>query len=204
MSLGRSARFAQVLGALAAALLQAAAQAQHPHAETARAQVSGTAPEAVLVDQDGRRVALKEQLSGSAFVVAFIYTSCHHVCPLIFDSVAAVQKRAQAEGLRGVRSVFVTVDPEVDTPEVLRSYAQRRGADLATTMFLTGSEADLQAVWSGFGVKVTRLGRGLVDHPPLTFLVDARGRVRYRYVGGVLDTEAVSADLRHVLRTAAR
>jgi protein SCO1/2 len=99
--------------------------------------------------------------------------------------------------------VFVTVDPEIDTPDVLKAYAVRRGADLTTTIFLTGGEAELRPVWEGFGVKVKRLGRGLVDHPPVTFLVDAKGIVRYRYFGGVLDTGAVVADVRQVLRSAA-
>jgi cytochrome oxidase Cu insertion factor (SCO1/SenC/PrrC family) len=52
------------------------------------------------------------------------------VCPLIFDSVRAVQKRILSEGVRDVSSVFVTVDPEIDTPDILRAYAGRRSADL--------------------------------------------------------------------------
>ena len=195
-------RTALALGVLGAAVLQGAASAQRP-AETARLAVATAVPDVTLSDQDGHRFALKE-LRGKAVLVAFIYTSCHHVCPLTFESVGAVQKRAVSEGVRDVRSVFITVDPEIDTPEVLRAYAGRRGADLATTLFLTGSEAELRAAWDGFGIKVKRLGRGLVDHPPLTFLVDARGVVRYRYVGAVLDSDAVVADLRNLLQTTAK
>jgi protein SCO1/2 len=195
-------RAALALGVLGAALLQGAASAQRP-AETARQAVATAAPDVTLSDQDGRRFALKE-LRGKAVLVAFIYTSCHHVCPLTFESVGAVQKRAVSEGVRDVSSVFITVDPEIDTPEVLRAYASRRGVDFATTVFLTGSEAELRAAWDGFGIKVKRLGRGLVDHPPLTFLVDARGVVRYRYVGAVLDSDTVVADLRNVLQATAK
>jgi protein SCO1 len=194
-------RRAMGLGMAGVMLLGSPGLAQQP-VEVARAQVGTAAPDAILLDQDGRRFALKE-LRGKAVVVAFVYTSCHHVCPLIYDSVGAVQKRVLSEGNRDVRAVFVTVDPEIDTPDVLKAYAVRRGADLTTTIFLTGGEAELRPVWEGFGVKVKRLGRGLVDHPPVTFLVDAKGIVRYRYFGGVLDTEAVVADVRQVLRSAA-
>lgn len=194
-------------GACALALLLGvlppnSAWAQHG-APMARTQVAITAPDTLLVDQEGRRFAFKE-LRGKAVLVAFIYTSCHHVCPLIFDSVSAVQERARVEGLRDLSAVFVTVDPEIDTPAILKAYALRRGADLSTTVFLTGRSEDLQTVWNVFGLRIKQLGRGLVDHPPLTFLADAQGVVRYRYFGGVLDSEAVLADLRSILRTAAK
>lgn len=190
------------LALLAGVLPASSAWAQHS-APMARTQVAITAPDTVLVDQEGRRFALRE-LRGKAMLIAFIYTSCHHVCPLIFDSVSAVQKRAREEGLRDLSAVFVTVDPEIDTPAILKTYALRRGADLSTTVFLTGGSGDLQTVWDAFGLKIKRLGRGLVDHPPLTFLADANGVVRYRYFGGVLDSETVVADLRSILRTAAK
>ncbi len=176
------------------------AWAQHG-APMARTQLTTATPETSLVDQEGRRFAFKE-LRGKAVLVAFIYTSCHHVCPLIFDSVSAVQARARAEGLRELAAVFVTVDPEIDTPAILKAYAMRRGADLSTTAFLTGRSEDLQNLWDAFGLKIKRLGRGLVDHPPLTFLADAHGVVRYRYLGAILDGEAVLADLRGLQRTA--
>jgi protein SCO1/2 len=206
VSAGSYVRVALAAGVLGAALASGAARAQqhgHGHGATDRAQEGRKVPEAALVDQDGRRFDLKE-LRGRVTLVAFIYTSCHHICPLIYDSVGAVQKRVRSEGMSGVRSVFVTVDPEIDTPEVLKAYAERRGADLATTVFLTESEPVLRAVWEGFGIQVKRQGRGLVDHPPVTFLVDARGFIRYRYIGTMLDVGAVTADLRSVLQATAR
>lgn len=165
----------------------------------ARAQIASATPDAALVDQDGRRFAFA-QARGRPVLIAFIYTSCHHVCPLIVESVSAVQARARAQGLRDLQAVYVTVDPEIDTPEILKRYAERRGADPATTAFLTGRDEDLQAVWDAFGLRIKRLGRGLVDHPPLTFLADAQGTVRYRYLGTLLDSEVVLADLRRLQR----
>ncbi len=190
------------LALLTAALPPSSAWAQHS-APMARTQLATATPDTVLLDQEGRRFALSE-LRGKAVLIAFIYTSCHHVCPLIFDSVSAVQGRARTEGLRDLAAVYITVDPELDTPAILKAYAVRRGADLSTTVFLTGRRENLQTVWDGFGLKIKRLGRGLVDHPPLTFLADTHGVVRYRYYGAVLDTPAVVADLRNILQTAAK
>ncbi|TAN48797.1 MAG: SCO family protein [Betaproteobacteria bacterium] len=200
MSVWRALAAACALTLLGGTLAPGFAWAQHG-APMARTVLTVTTPETPLVDQEGRRFAFQD-LRGRVVLVAFIYTSCHHVCPLIFDSVRAVQARARAEGRRDIAAVFVTVDPEIDTPEILKAYASRRDADLSTTIFLTGSGGDLQTVWDTFGLKIKRLGRGLVEHPPLTFLADARGVVRYRYAGAILDSEAVLADLRGIERTA--
>ena len=195
-----SIRVGLVLGLSSAAVLGAGHhETPAQHARMARTQVATEAPDCVLTDQDGRRFALRD-LRGKAILVAFIYTSCPDVCPLMFNAVTAVQRRVQAEGYGDVVSVFVTTDPEVDSPEVLKTFAMRRGSDLSATALLTGNSDELRAVWSGFGVKVTRLARGLVDHSPLTVLIDARGVIRYRYLGGVLQTEIVAADVRNVLK----
>lgn len=165
----------------------------------ARVEVATEAPACVLTDQDGRRFVLKD-LTGKAVLMAFVYTSCPDVCPLIVGAVTTVQQQVKAGGRDDLVVVFVTTDPEVDTPEVLKAYATRRGADLSSAAFLTGSPEELRAVWEGFGVKVTRLARGLVNHTPLTVLIDRRGVVRYRYLGGVLETPTVVADSRNVLK----
>jgi len=168
----------------------------------ARTQVATEAPDFALTDQDGRRFALRD-LRGKAVLVSFIYTSCPDVCPVIFYVVTEVQKRVQAEGRGEVASVFLTIDPEIDSPQVLKTFALRRSVDFSATYLLTGKPEELQAVWSAFGVKVNRRARGLVDHSPLTVLIDARGVMRYRYLSGFPDAEIVAADVRNVLKSRA-
>lgn len=170
-----------------------------PSPPMARFQVASEVPNVVLVDQEGRRFALRD-LRGKTVLVSFIYTSCPDVCPVMFHAVTEVQKRVQADGRGDVVTVFVTTDPEIDSPQVLKAYALRRSADPAATYLLTGTPDELRAVWSAFGVKVKRRARGLVDHTPLTVLIDARGVMRYRYLSGFPDTEIVAADVRKVLK----
>jgi protein SCO1/2 len=198
-------RAALALGLLGGSVLGAGAPAW-PAPEPwrmARIPASAEAPECSLTDQDGRPFSLRE-LRGKPVLLAFVYTSCPDICPLIFGAVTAVQQQLAAEGHGSVATVFVTLDPEVDTPEVLKMFASRRGADLSRTTFLTGSPAALQAVWEGFGVKVSRVARGLVDHTALTVLIDRQGVIRFRYLGGVLDTAVLAADGRRVLGEAVR
>ena len=180
--------------------------AQHatppPSPPMARTQVATEAPDGVLTDQEGRRFAFRD-LRGKAVLVSFIYTSCPDVCPVMFHVVTEVQKRVQAEGRGDVVSVFVTADPEIDSPQVLKAFALRRSADLSATYLLTGKPDELQALWSAFGVKIKRRARGLVDHSPLTVLIDANGVMRYRYLSGFPDAEIIAADVRNVLKSRA-
>jgi protein SCO1/2 len=107
-------------------------------------------------------------------------------------------------GLRDIErnSVFflsITTDPEIDSPVVLRAYAERYGIDFSNWSFLTGEEKEMAPVWKTFGVRVERKARGLVDHTSLTALVDKKGVVRFAYHGASPDPKVILQDLRKLL-----
>jgi protein SCO1/2 len=93
----------------------------------------------------------------------------------------------------------VTTDPEIDSPKILAAYAARYDADLDNWLFLTGSEVELRLVWKNFGVGVKRKARGLIDHTPLTAVVDKDGVMRVAYVGSSPAPKLVLADVRRLL-----
>ena len=70
--------------------------------------------------------------------MTFIYTSCPDVCPLLTDKMAQVQDELGPDFGAEVAFVSITVDPEHDTPEVLKEYAETFDADLGGWGFLTG------------------------------------------------------------------
>ena len=154
--------------------------------------------EFTLVDQNSRQFRFS-QLAGRVVVVAFAYTTCPDVCPLITAALRQVQSGLTAEERKKVFLLTITTDPEVDSPKVLAGYGKRYGADFASWSFLTGDPAALQKVWKNFGVGVKRKGRGLVDHTPLTALVDRQGKLRVAYVGPAPDAKAVLRDVRSFL-----
>jgi protein SCO1/2 len=151
-----------------------------------------------LVDQGARPFEFRG-LAGKAAVVSFSYTSCPDVCPLITAAMRQVQQGLSERESKNVHLVTVTTDPEVDSPSILAAYAKRYGAELANWSFVTGPETQLQKVWKNFGVGVKRKGRGLVDHTPLTAIVDQRGQMRYVYVGPSPDPRQVLTDVRALL-----
>ena len=89
-----------------------------------------------LTDQDGRTVT-REDLKGAPFALAFIFTTCTGPCPIISGKM--VQLQDELEGTE-IQLVSLSVDPEYDTPEVLKAYAENVGADTSRWRFLTGDE----------------------------------------------------------------
>ena len=93
------------------------------HEEGQRLQTLGAAPEFALTSQDGAEVTLAS-LRGKVVAVTFIYTSCPDVCPMLTDKLARVQDALGRDFGSRIAFVSITTDPERDTPEVLKGYAE--------------------------------------------------------------------------------
>jgi len=151
-----------------------------------------------LTDQSGKNFQFKS-LRGKVVVVAFAYTSCPDVCPLITAALRQVQTNLSNGERQNSHLLTVTTDPEIDSPKVLAGYAKRYGAELSGWSFLTGDESTLKSVWKNFGVGVKRKARGLVDHTPLTAIVDRHGVLRFAYIGPSPDVKLVLRDVRSLM-----
>ncbi|MBI3764368.1 MAG: sulfite exporter TauE/SafE family protein [Chloroflexi bacterium] len=134
------------------------------------------APGFALTDQDGRPVSLRDY-HGKVVVMDFIYTSCTTECPLLTATLRTLQDKLGTDFGRNVALVSITVDPARDTPQVLRAFGERWGADLAGWAFLTGSEADVQSVTKDYAVYVERTSDGL-SHSETILLIDRHGQLR--------------------------
>jgi protein SCO1/2 len=184
------AALALLLGMLAWA---APAQA-HEAGPEERLPTIGAAPDFALTSQDGKEVRL-EDFRGRVVAVAFIYASCPDVCPLLTDKMARVQDALGPDFGAKVAFVSITTDPERDTPEVLKGYAEAFEADLAGWSFLTGTPAAVREVAHRYGVAVAPAADGQVDHTLLTTLVDRQGIMRVQYLGYRFDEEEFRHDL---------
>jgi protein SCO1 len=138
-----------------------------------------------LTDQAGRTVT-PESLRGKVWAAAFMFTRCPTVCPRITRRMRELQLTAQQDQLR-LELVSFSVDPEHDTPEVLRAYAEKYQADLGSWRFLTG---DLEVVrkTSEQGFKLALDGKAKPDaehfglfHGSHLVLVDRAGQIRGYY-----------------------
>jgi protein SCO1 len=181
-----------VFGMLASPALVQAHEAAH--GEQQRLPTIGAAPDFSLTSQDGAEVTLRS-LRGKVVAVAFIYASCPDVCPMLTDKMARVQDELGADFGTKIAFVSITVDPERDTPAVLKDYADAFDAKFAGWSFLTGAPAAIRDVAHRYGVAVRAAADGQVDHTLLTTLIDRRGTMRVQYLGYRFDEEEFRHDL---------
>lgn len=150
------------------------------------------APDFTLTDQYGRPFTLSEQ-KGNVVLLFFGYSSCPDVCPTTLGIWRMVHEMLGADAAR-VRFVFVTVDPERDTPERIREHLGLFHPDF---IGLTGSPAELEHVYAAYGVVREKVdapesGMGyLVNHTASDFLIDTQGIWRVRHVFGTPAEEIV-------------
>ena len=159
-------------------------------------------PDAAFIDQNDKRRSITDW-RGTPTVITFAYTSCPvpNFCPLMDQNFATLQ-RAVAEDpvLAGhVQLVTVTVDPEHDTPAVLRAHMKLRRADPAVWTWLTGDKVTVERFGRRFGVAVAP-GEPGVTHNLRTALVGADFRIAKFYTGNEWTPSVVLADLRALPR----
>lgn len=112
----------------------------------------GIVPAFVLTERSGRRVT-REALQSRVWVANFFYTRCPDICPLQSTQIAGLQRDFADH--RGVWLVSISIDPEHDTPDVLKDYAQKFGADPDRWLFLTGEKAAIyRLAQDGFHLSV--------------------------------------------------
>jgi protein SCO1 len=152
------------------------------------------APDFMLTSQDGAQVTLTD-FRGKVVAVTFIYTSCTSTCPVLTPMMSFVQDQLGRDFGRNIVFVSITVDPERDTPLVLKEYATSFGANLSGWSFLTGSPAAIRDVTRRYGVVASKNISGDVDHTFLTSIVDQHGILRLQYAGVRFDPEEFKRDL---------
>ncbi len=167
------------LAAAANALRQdTAARASHAYRE-----VGENLPDFALYDQDGATVSAA-RWRGRQVVLNFIYTRCPiaTMCPAATENMMAVQRLARAAGVTNLQLVSITLDPEYDTPTVLKDYAKARGIDTANFAFLTGPERAIRDLFAQFGI-LAEIKSGLLNHNLATLLIDPDGKIIWRVDG---------------------
>jgi protein SCO1/2 len=170
----------------------------HDTAQNERLPTIGPAPDFALTSQDRARVSLAD-FRGKVLAVTFIFASCTDTCPLLTAKMVQVQDELGADFGPRIAFASITVDPERDTPEVLKEYAQTFGADPAGWAFLTGTPADIREVERRYGIFAEKTADGDVDHTFLTSLVDTHGMLRVQYLGVRFDPEEFRRDLLSLL-----
>ncbi|MEO8855765.1 MAG: SCO family protein [Burkholderiaceae bacterium] len=152
-----------------------------------------------LVDQDGKTRSIKD-FAGKIVVVFFGYTQCPDVCPTTMAELAEVRKSLGADGKR-LQGIFITVDPDRDTPQVLKAYMAN--FDPTFIALRPSSPAQLAALAKDFKVYYKKVEGSTatsytMDHSAGSYVFDTKGRLRLftRYGSG---EPALLADIQQLL-----
>jgi protein SCO1/2 len=158
------------------------------------------APPLDLRDDEGRAFALSS-LRGRAVLVFFGYTHCPDVCPTTLAALHPVFDQLGAEAAR-VQVLFVTLDPQRDTPALLHTYL---AAFTPTPLGLTGTQEQVADAARAWGIHWRYAGNGrFIDHTSVVALIDPEGRIRVRYgYAQLADPRAAAHDILRVLHESA-
>ena len=139
-----------------------------------------------FTNQEGK-IITNDFMAGKIAVVDFFFTNCTSICPMLSSQMVRLQHSVKSENIDG-QVVFLshTVDPKIDTPETLKSYADRMGADYSNWNFVTGNAEDIY--WQAKeGYKLTAFpsdtAQGGFFHTDQIALIDQEGKIRGYYDG---------------------
>ena len=164
--------------------------------------VTGAAigPDFRLLDPDGKWRSLGE-FREQYVMLFFGFTQCPDVCPTSLARAAVVRRSLAAEGIP-VQVVFVTVDPERDTPARLREYASAFGGSFTS---LTGPPERLAEIRKAYGVVAEkRVVAGtsaayLIDHSAFVYIIDPAGQLRLMFPFG-MPVEDMTHDIKLLMQ----
>lgn len=182
-----------------------------PATQTPKAEQANTAgqanpgdpvPDFSLLNQDGKRIHL-QQYKGKALLVTFIYTRCPlpDYCTLMSDNFALIDKELQQDAALYKRThlLSVSIDPDYDTPKVLRSYGGAHTGNYTTEKFThwefaTGTKDEVKAIAQFFGL-IYYAEADQIVHSLRTAIIAPDGHVYKVYTGNEWKPEEVVSDL---------
>jgi protein SCO1 len=139
-----------------------------------------TIPDVTVLDEDGKEVRFYSELvKGKIVAINFIFTTCTTVCPPLGATFARLQRSINPDLAKEVNLISISVDPSVDTPERLKAWAGKFGAQPGWKL-VTGSKAELDKLLRALGGYTARKE----DHTPTVLIGDAQ-RNRWTRVYGV-------------------
>ena len=137
-----------------------------------------TVPDVQLINQDGEKIALKTLLEiDQPVIVDFIYGTCTTICPVLSAGFSNLQRKLAKEG-RSVRLISITIDPEHDTPHIMKEYLEKYRAKPGWD-FLTGTRADIDTVMTAFNAYIP----DKMSHYPLNMLRNPKDGTWIRMFG---------------------
>ncbi|TXL64481.1 SCO family protein [Cerasibacillus terrae] len=144
-------------------------------------------PDFEYTTQDSEKLSL-EDLKGKWWIASFVYTNCTTICPVMTENMVHLQEQFKDKQL-DIEIVSFSVDPEFDTPEILKQYAKEHQVDFSNWTFLTGYDFETIRNLSVNSFKTSLqkaspgTGNDQIAHGTSFFLVNPKGKIVKKYDG---------------------
>lgn len=142
--------------------------------------IIGKAPSFSFTNQDGKSID-NSYYDDKVYVAEFFFTTCPTICPIMNENMVKIQNEFYGNLNFGIASF--SINPEYDTPEILKAYAKDHQATLKTWQFLTGDKAEIYKVANqGFALYAgeNAAAEGGFEHSGMFALIDKQGNIRSR------------------------
>ena len=158
-----------------------------------------------LVNQDSANLVFPKLFKGKIGVVGYIFTNCPDICPITTNNMRLVQEKLKSQDIADVEFVSISFDPEIDTPEVLKGFAEIRDLDLSNWEFLTGDTTVIKNLMKQVGVVAIANTPTVSDdgttniyytHTDRIQLFDQDGRIRKNYLGSQINIDEIVSDIK--------
>ena len=135
-----------------------------------------------------------ENLRGNIVVAVMVYTSCQASCPRLIADVKRIHEQLDAKINKQIKYVFVSIDPEVDTPEKLKEFAIENNMDNDQWVFLRGTDDDTRDFAATLSVAYKRISPMDFAHSNIISVFDQDGVLSFQKEGlGVDPSEVIAA-----------
>lgn len=143
--------------------------------------------------QDGADIELKE-LEGKVLAMVMIYTSCQAACPRLVADLRNIEKQIPNDKKDDVQYVFVSIDPETDTPERLKAFAKENQMEDDKWLFLRGSQEDTREFAAVLAVNYKQISPIDFSHSNIISVFNQGGELVHQQEGlGVDNKETIQA-----------
>jgi len=142
--------------------------------------------------EEGLKIQLKE-LKGKTLVMVMIYTSCQAACPRLVADMRNIEKQVPEENKKNIQYVLISIDPETDTPEVLKEFAIENFMDGDQWTFLQGTTSSVRELANVLAVKYKEITPIDFSHSNIISVFNAKGELEHQQEGlGVDNNETIA------------
>jgi protein SCO1/2 len=133
-------------------------------------------------NQFGNEVNIGD-LKGSTQIITLIFANCSYACPILVNDMRRIEESLGQEALGGVKFTLISIDPERDTPERLKKFAEDQNLNYSRWQLLTGNRSDIDDIAALIGFRYKKENDGSFSHSNIITILNSEGEIVHQQAG---------------------